>query len=110
MPITLENPNYNAMLKQIHQVLGNIAWTFKIKDNCVDEDDPWQGILAAAAFIIISTENMLNGNGQVQLVFGCDTILLRKHKVDCELICQQEQTQIDNIRNNNKRVDHDSKV
>ena len=35
-----------------------------------------------------------------------------KHKVDWELICQKNQTQInkDNIRKNRNRVDHDYKV
>ena len=52
-PSTLRNPTSNAILEQIHQVLGNLVRTFSIKETYVDEDDPWLGILAAAEFAII---------------------------------------------------------
>ena len=47
-----------------------------------------------------------------KLIFRRDMIILIKHKVDWELIHQQNQTQInkDNIYENNKRVEHDYKV
>ena len=63
--------------------------TFNIKETFVDEDDPWSGILAAVAFTICQTTNMLKGYRPRQLLFGCDMILLIKHEVDWELICQQ---------------------
>ena len=54
----------------------------------------------------------LKGYVPVQLFFGRDMTLPIKHKVDWGLICQQNQMQInkDNIRKNNKGVDHDYKV
>ena len=68
--------------------------------------------MATAAFKILSTTNKLKGYILCQLLFGSDTILLINHKVDWELICQKNQTQInkDNICENIKRVDHDYKV
>ena len=44
-----------------------------------------------------------------QLLFGCDTITLIKHKMGWEIIRQRNQTKInkDNIREIIKRVDHD---
>ena len=65
--------------------------TFNIKETYVEEDDPWSGILAAAAFTICQTTNMLKGYRPHQLVFGCDMILLIKHEMDWELIRQRNQ-------------------
>ena len=76
-----------------------------------DKDNPWSGILDAAAFAIRSTKSTLKGNSTCQLVFGHDMILPIKHKVDWELICKRKQTQNnkDNICKNRNRVDHDYK-
>ena len=83
-----------------------------IKDTYYDKDELKSGILAATAFAIISTENSLKVYSQGQLLFGRDMILRIKHKVDCKFICQQNQTQSnkDNIRENNKIVEHDYNV
>ena len=51
-PITLVNPMTNAILEPIHQVLVNLVQTFNIQQTYVDKNDPWTGILAAAAFAI----------------------------------------------------------
>ena len=53
---------------------------FNISETYVDEDDPWSGILAAAAFEICSTKNRLKYYSPGQLVFGRDMILAIKHK------------------------------
>ena len=55
---------------------------FNIKDNYVDEDDPWSIILAAAEFAILSTKNRLKCYSPGQLLFCCDVILPIKHEVD----------------------------
>ena len=48
----------NAVLKSIHQVLGNLVRTFNISPQTyVDKNDLWTGILAAAAFLTYSTTN-----------------------------------------------------
>ena len=55
---TSGNPMSNEALERIRQVLGNLVRTFNISTQTyVDEDDPWTGILAAAAFTIHSTTN-----------------------------------------------------
>ena len=53
---TLGNPNSNTILKQIHQVLGNIVRDFNTTKTYVDKYYPWLGILDAAAFAIFSTK------------------------------------------------------
>ena len=46
-PNTTRNPQANAIVERVHQVIGNIVRTFELQDNYLDEDDPWEGILSA---------------------------------------------------------------
>ena len=75
----------------------------------VDKNDQWTGILAAAVFAIHSTTNRQKGYSPGQLLFGHDMIILIKHTMDWELICQKKKKQIntDNIHENRHRVDYD---
>ena len=51
--ITVRNPQANAIIERIHQVIGNIIRTLKLEDNYLDEYDPWKaGILSAMAFAV----------------------------------------------------------
>ena len=43
MPITVRNPQANAIVERIHQVIGNIIRTFDLEENYVDEEDPCKG-------------------------------------------------------------------
>ena len=72
----------NTILERIHQFLGNLVHTFNIQQTHVDKNDPWTGILAAAAFAIISTTSRKKGYSMGQFVFGRDMILPIKHRVD----------------------------
>ena len=83
--------------------------TFNIKETCVDEDDTWLVIFAAAALAILSTLNKLKSCSLGLLVFGCEKVLPIKHTVYWKLIRQRKQNHINknNIRENSKRVDHD---
>ena len=54
-PITTRNPQANAIVERVHQVVGNIVRTFELQDNYLDEDDPWKGILSLISFVIRST-------------------------------------------------------
>ena len=40
----------NSILERIHQVIANLIHKFDLKNNYLDEDDPWSGILVATAF------------------------------------------------------------
>ena len=78
-PSTSENPMSNAILEQIHQVLGKLVWTCIIIQTYVDKYEPWLGILDAGVLEIHSTTNILKVYSAGQLVFGCNMILLIKH-------------------------------
>ena len=106
------NPTFNAILEYIHQVLGNLSRNYNIKETYVDKDEHWSGILAAAEFAIISTENRLKGYSPGQLVFSREIILPIKYTVDWELIHQWKQIKINknSIRKNSKIVERNYKV
>ena len=68
--ITTRNPQANAIIEHVHQVLGNLIRTFELKENSMDDDDPWAGILTAAAFAICSTVHTTLKATPGQLLFG----------------------------------------
>jgi len=111
-PISSKNPQANAILERVHQTLGNIVRTFEIQDNYVDEEDPWKGILSAAAFAIRSTYHTTLQKTPGQLVFGRDMILNIKHTANWEYIRQRKQKRIaeNNKRENAKRTPYTYQV
>jgi hypothetical protein len=52
--ITIRNPQANAIVERVHQVIGNIIQTFELESNYLDEDDTWKGILSTTAFAVRS--------------------------------------------------------
>ena len=54
-PITVRNPQANAIVERVHQVLGNMVRTFELEDHYLDAKDPWKGIISAVSFAIRST-------------------------------------------------------
>jgi hypothetical protein len=103
---TVRNPQANAMIERIHQVLSNLIRTFNLEQNYVDEQDPWIGILSAAAFAIRSTYHTTLKASPGQLVFGRDMIFNIKHIANWHLIQQYKQKLIDknNQLENSKRL------
>jgi hypothetical protein len=49
--ISTQNPKVNAIIKCMHQTLGNVIRSFQLQNKpYYDLDDPWGGILVAVAF------------------------------------------------------------
>jgi transposase InsO family protein len=111
-PITVRNPQANAIVERVHQVIGNIIRTFELEDNYLDDDDPWKGILSATAFAVRSTFHTTLQSTPGQLVFGRDMIFNIKHTANWEYIKQRKQKIIDknNKKENAKRKEHTYKV
>ena len=42
----------NYKLEQIHQIIAKLVHTFNLKNNYLNEDDPWEGILSATDFLV----------------------------------------------------------
>jgi hypothetical protein len=111
-PITVRNPQANAIVERVHQVNGNMIRTFELEDNYLDEDDPWKGILSAAAFAVRSTFHTTLQSSPGQLVFGRDMIFNIQHTANWEYIKQRKQHLIhkNNKRENAGRIEHTYKV
>ena len=73
--------------------MANLIRTFELKNNYLDNDEPWSGILSATSFEVQSTHHNMLQATPGQLVFGHDMILntpfvadwgsirLSKHKI-----------------------------
>ena len=73
-PISVRNPQANAIVERIHQVIANMIRTFDLENNYLVEDDPWKGILSATAFAVRSAYHTTLKKTLGQLVFGRDMI------------------------------------
>jgi hypothetical protein len=111
-PITVRNPQANAIVERVHQVIGNMIRTFELESNYLDEEDPWKGILSATAFAVRSTFHTTLHSSPGQLVFGRDMIFNIQHTANWEYIKQRKQQLIEknNKRENAGRIQHEYKI
>jgi hypothetical protein len=111
-PITVRNPQANAIVERIHQVIGNIIRTFELQENYLDEDDPWKGILSATAFAVRATYHTTLKKSPGQLVFGRDMIFKIQHIPNWEFIRENKQRIIakNNKNENAKCIPHTYEV
>ena len=112
-PTTDYNPQANAILERIHQVLGNQLRSFELEDRALTkEESTFEPFLTACAYAIRCTYHTTLQATPGQLVFGRDMILPITFKADWALIAQRKQEQINasNHFENKKRIKHDYKV
>ena len=85
-----------------------IIRTFQVQDAYLDEEHPWDGILAATMFATRATYHTTLQATPAQLVFGRDAILNTKFDANWNFIREQKQKIIknNNKRENAKRVAH----
>ena len=74
-PITSRNPQANAILERVHQTIGNIIRTFKVQNMVLDDENPWDGILASTMFALRATVHTTAQYTPTQLIFGRDSII-----------------------------------
>ena len=79
-PITTRNPQFNAIIKLIHQTIENIIRKFDVSN--IVNNDPWSGILAATMFAVRATYCTSLQESSMQLVFGRDAILNIEYVAD----------------------------
>ena len=94
-------------------MLRNLIRSFELQDNpYIDMDDPWSGILAAAAFAMCSMYHTTLRAMPGQLIFGRDMILNTQYLADWTVIkaCKQQLIRKNNIIENSKRIPHQYKV
>jgi len=111
--ISTRNPQANAIVERAHQTLANLIRALEVQNNpYLDENDPWGGILAAAAFAMRSTYHTTLQATPGQLVFGRDMVLNIQHEADWTAIKARKQELIrkNNRIENSKRIPHQYKV
>ena len=110
--ITTRNPQANAMVERIHQVIGSMINSMQIRD--ADSLGPygWQGILAALRQAVRSTVHTTTRATPTQLVFGRDAILNVGFEADWQYIKERKQHRIlqNNARENESRIVHQYSV
>ena len=94
IPITSSNPQANAILERVHQTIGNLLCTFKVKNMVLDEESPRDSILTSAMFVLRATVQTTMQHVPVQLVCDCNSILNQRHDIDWEIIRKQKQNLI----------------
>ena len=52
--ISVRNLQANAIVERVHQTIGNIIYTFNIKEMDLDDENPWEIILSSTMFAIRS--------------------------------------------------------
>ena len=109
---SIKNPQANAILERIHQVVGSMLKTKDLVNVVFDVVDPWSEILASIAFAVRCSHHSTLNATPGQLVFGRDMLLDITYVPNYQNTWQRKQKRInyDNIRENSKRVSHDYKV
>ena len=106
--ISTRNPQANAVVERVHQVIGNMLRTFELNQLSLDEQNPFDGILAAIMFAIRSTLHTTLEASPMQLVFGRDAMLNIGFQANWNYIKSRKQTiaRKNNQKENRTRLHH----
>ena len=106
---SVKNPQANAPVERIHQVLGNMLRTKDLLNHVFDYVDPWTSILASIAWAIRCSYHCTFKASPAQLVFNRDMVMHMAHIANWNEISRKKQEQVDkdNTRENAKRIRHD---
>ena len=106
-PSNAWNPQSNAILERIHQVLADGLVTFDLEGTPIDEDneDPFDEYLTAVSYAIRSSYHQSHGHSPAQLVYGRDMFSPVSVDIDWNAIKENKQIKINknNDRENPKR-------
>ena len=96
------------MVERIHMTLGNMLRTFELEQQDLNEENPFEEFLAAAAWALRSTYHSVLDATPGQLVFGRDMLLPVQFKANWGAIALRRKERIlrDNIRENKTRLPH----
>ena len=106
---SIKNPQSNAPVERVHQVLHNMIVTKDLDGRTFDYIDPWGEILSSIAWAVRASHHSTFNKTPGQLVFGRDMIFNLSTVVDWKAITARKQAQVDrdNLRENANRVSHD---
>ena len=85
------NPQSNAILERIHQVLADCLRPFNLDERTLNEQDtdPFKEYLAAAAYSIRCSYHQTHNHSPTQLVFDRDMFMPVDAEIDWEKIQQR---------------------
>ena len=108
-PITVRNPQANAIIERVHGVIGDMIRTFDTSTINESDKDPFEGFVSAICWAIRSTYHTTLKATPGQLVFGRDMIFNIRHEADWQLIRERKRARIEenNARENLRRKEHD---
>ena len=107
------NPQSNAIIERIHQVLGDQLRTFELEErDLTPVERTFEPFLTSCAYALRSTYHTTLKASPGQLVFGRDMILPIAFQADWAKITQQKQDVINasNRKENRKRHAHNYKI
>ena len=109
---TVKNPQANAPVERVHQVIHNMMITKDLNERVMDYIDPWGEILSSVAWAIRASYHSTLQATPAQLVFGRDMIFNMTAVIDWRAKHCNKKAQVkrDKIRENNKRIAHDYAV
>jgi transposase InsO family protein len=113
-PITVRNPQANAIIERVHGVIGDMIRTHDMSTINETEANPFEGFISAICWAIRSTYHTTLKATPGQLVFGRDMIFNISHEADWQLIHERKRARIEdnNARENVKRreLDHNGRL
>ena len=89
-PTTIKNPQANAVLERVHQVLRNMLRTKNVKKLQLDPEDPWTEVLTSVAYTIRSTYHTTLQATPAQLIYGRDMIYPIQFVAEWDVICKNK--------------------
>ena len=109
---TIKNPQSNAPIERIHQVLRQMFLTKNLPEQTLDYIDPFASTLASIAWAVRASYNTAQQATPGQLVFGRDMLFNIKSIVNWKYLTLKKQMQVDksNELENSTRIDYDYKI
>ena len=89
--ITSRYPQASSILERVHQTIGNIIRTFKVRDMVLNDESSWDGVLVSNMFALHAMVHTTTQYNPAQLVFGQDLILNTCHKANWQIIKKHKQ-------------------
>ena len=110
--ITVKNPQANAVLERVHQVIGDMLRTKDLEVYPFNMEDPWTDILASVAWAINSSYHKTKEATPGQLVYGRDTNFHDTFKANWQAIHMRKarDTLLNTAAENRTRSNHKYKV
>ena len=111
-PSTSHDPQANAIVERIHQVLNDMIRTHELEETELDDSNPFDEMLTSIAHAIRCTYHTVLQATPAQLVFGRDMILPIAMRADWQAIQTRRQAMIEhnNAVENSGRIEHTYEV